>query len=395
MIFEVHSLENYINFLSTGISYKTSGRAMQLMSDLANDFIYEAMHIPIYWEQGMRIQQDTQRKRLKNYYYFTITTPYATAEEGDVYTIGGVQYTVFKTLQNSSSSSNSSSKSSTQSNIISSNSSDSSVSSDSSELSSRSSSSVESSTFSSNWSDASSYNQSDASDGEIFQVILTCVGNLNPPTSGTLTKIKGDGSPTLTYSSFAVKMSKFSTIYNLSYKNWNQEPRPIVRLNTRIVDDGWHVDYEGRIYFDRMLTPEDSVNVSYNFSYFSKEELLSFLNLGLQMMNSVPPASTSYASIGNAPVEWAPGILLFASITALKRLIFGLNWQERMIIFGTPEMAQNAQAKFQELYASYTELWTTFAKNVKTNKLPNPVQITVPEYTLPGGRSRWFRYLYK
>ena len=101
MLFEVHSLENYINFLSTGISYKTSGRAIQLMSDLANDFIYEAMHIPVYWEQGMRIQQDTQKKRLKNYYYFTITTPYAQAFEGDVYSVNGAQYTVFTSLPNS------------------------------------------------------------------------------------------------------------------------------------------------------------------------------------------------------------------------------------------------------------------------------------------------------
>ena len=410
MMFEVHSLENYINFLSQGISYKIGGRALQLMSDLANDFIYEAMHIPVYWEQGMRIQQDVQKKRLKNYYYFVVTSPYPMAYEGDVYAVNGAQYTVFKTLPQSSSSSSSSTNSSSISlSDTSSSSSSSSFSSSSSSLKSFSSSSKSSLSSQSSSSSSSLFSQSSSSsssfssesvfssksEGEIFEIVLTCVGNLTPPASGTLVKVKGAGSSSLAYSSFAVKMSKFSTIYGFAYKNWNQEPRPIVRLNGRIIDDGWHADYEGRIYFDRMLTPEDHVNVSYNFSYFSKEELLSFLQLGLNMMNSFPPASTAYGNVAGAPLEWGAGILLFAAITALKRLIFGLNFQEKMIIFGTPEMAQNAQAKFQELYASYTELFNAFGKNVKTSKLPGIGQYVTPEYTLPGGRSRFFRYMYK
>lgn len=409
MMFEVHSLENYINFISQGLSIKTSDRVVQLLSDLANEFIYEAMHIPVYWEQGMRIQQDTQKKRLKNYYYFTVTDQYPAASAGDIYMINGGQYTVFETLVESSSSSSSSSTESSDSfttNGISSNSkpssySESSLSSESSPSSISSGSTSSSSTSSSSSSSLLSKSTSsqslyqDNDQNVVFQTILVCVGSLNPPESGTLNRYKGDGSTTLTYTSFAVKMSRFSTIYNLAYKNWNQEPRPIIRLNNRIVDDGWHADYDGRIYFDRMLTPEDYINVSYNFSYFSKEELLSFLQSGLQMMNSIPPASTAYMSIVSAPYNWGYGIILYAAITALKRLIFGLNWQERMIIFGTPEQAQNAQNRFKELYADYQEIWEKYAKNIKTDKLPGIAIGVTPEYSLPSGRSRFFRYMYK
>lgn len=386
MIFEVRSLDLYINFISNGTTIKLSDRTAQLLTDLSNDFIYEAQHIPIHWEQARRIQQEGQKKRIKSYYYFTISSKYPYAEQGATYTINGIPFTVFTTLelQDSSSSLSSDNSSGTIS--------------DSSESSSTSESSMSSISEESSLSNNSFSSQTSS---QTYQEeytptqILTCVGSAQPPNNGTLTLVSGNGSNTLEYTSVEKKQSSFSTVYELAYKNWNMEPRPIVRLNNRIVDDGWHVDYEGKIYFDGLLAPEDSVNVSYNFSYFSKEELLSFLKLGLQMMNSVPPASQAYMAFEAAPRIWDAGILLYAAITAYKRLIFGLNWQEKMIIFGRPEDAQNAQSKFQELYTSYMETWTEYGKNIKTKKLPGIEMISIPAYTLPGGRSRWFRYLFK
>lgn len=427
MIFDVHSFESYINFISTGVSYQITNRAAQLLNDLANNFIFEAQHIPIYWEQGMRVQQENQRKRVKNYYYFNISSSAPFAFEGDVYSVNGQQYTVFQSLENASTSSSSSlgitsssitsqssispdlSFESTSSSSIDSkssisptsnssesySSSSSTPSSDSStssidSLSSDSSSSIDSSSSSKIYSSNSSI-----SSGFINMIVLTMVGHAAPPNNGVLTKVKGDGSSTLSYSGFDVKTSLFSTIYGFAYKNWNMDPKPLVRLNNRIIDDGWHADYEGKLYFDGLMAPEDSVNATYNFSYFSNEEMLSFLRLGLQMMNSVPPASQAYGSLESCPSIWDGGILLYAAVTALKRLIFGLNWQEKMIIFGDPEAARNAQAQFKDLYASYQELWTQFAKNVKTSKLPEIALSVTPEASLPGGRSRFFRYLYK
>ena len=183
---------------------------------------------------------------------------------------------------------------------------------------------------------------------------------------------------------------------NFAFGNWNHDPRPIVRINQKIRLDGWQPNYNGNIYFDKNLDAEDMVYAQYNFKYFSREELLDFLNMGLYAMNATPPASINYSNLNNAPFEWRFGILLYAAIKATQRLVFGLNFQERALIFAEkPELVQNAINNFKALYADWNTLWIEVKKDVKTLKLPSIGQIAVPEFTLPGGRSRWFRYLYK
>ena len=394
--FSLFSLDNYANFIAPAMTEKISDRVVQLLNDLQNDFIYEAMHIPIYWEQGMRIRQEDQNKRIKNYFHFKLDANTYSASQGAIYVSNnGTPFTIYQDLvnipENSSSSSSSSSADSSSSD-----SDDSSSSTSSSADSSSSSSSSSSSTSS----DSGESCSSESSPAAMFYPILTAVGTGCIPTAGALTKLSGNGSSIINYDSYTVDTSRFSTIYDFAYKNWNADPRPVVRLNNRIVDDGWYADYNGRLYFDELLTPEDSVNVKYQFSCFSTEELLGFLNFGLKLMNTIPPASVAYSSIAGMPSEWEAPVLLQGAITALKRLIFGLNWQEKAIIFARPDdpnAANQAIQNFKDLYADYSGLWDTASKDVKTRKLPDPglLQYVTPEYTLPGGRSRWFRYLYK
>lgn len=393
MIISVHTFDSYINFISKGVSTKVSGRANQLLMDLGNDFIYEAQHIPVYFEQGHRLQQENQAKRTKSYYYFILDSNSYSANEGDIYFNNGQRFTVFQTLipTNSSSSSSSSSSldDSSSSSIGTSSSSSSTSESSESSLSNSSSSSIDSSSSQSN------HFVTTTTTTYYEQVILTCVGTGDPSSNGVLSRISGDGSTAMTFTDVSKKGAKFSTIYGFAYPNWQQDPKPLVFLNKRKVDDGWHVDYNGKIYWDSLMAPEDSVNINYQFAYFSQEELLSFLMLGLKAMNSIPPASDSYSSLDTAPGIWDYGIVLYAAITALKRLIFGWSFQERRIVYGRPEEAQAALAVWQDLYKGYMETWTENAKNVKTRKLPGMLINVTPEYTLPGGRSRWFRYLYK
>jgi len=402
-VFSVFSLNSYINFLSKGLSIKTSNRARQLLLDLNNDFIYEAQHIPVYWEQGRRIRQENQQKRRKHFYYFELDGNNYHAQAGDIYFHNGQKYTVHQDLYNESSSSTDSSSSSS---IDSSSSNSQSNSSGSSSTSTSSSSSSLDSSSTTTSSSTSQGLHHDSDQTYVPTSILTTVGTGDPQSSGKLTLVEGCGSQSINFTDVTKKTSKFSTIfdfgiYNMN-RNWNQDPRPIVRLNnTRIVDDGWHADYKGKIYLDRLMAPEDYINVCYSMAYFSEEELLSFLKFGLQMMNSVPPASQNYANLEQAPLEWDAGILLWAAILALRRLVFGLNFQEVMLIFGGPdninseEAARAAQQTFKDLYADYKDTWEKFAENVKSKRLPGIAIAVTPEYTLPGGRSRWFRYLYK
>lgn len=172
----------------------------------------------------------------------------------------------------------------------------------------------------------------------------------------------------------------------MAYKNWNKDPRPILRKNNTVIDDGWYVDYDGRLFVDGLTAPEDSFNIAYNFRYFGDEEILSFLNLGLMMMNSVPPASVVYPALSTMPTEWNAPVLLYAAVTALKRLIFGISWQEKAIIYGKPEDAKAVAGILQQLYADYMTLWTETKKDAKTRKLPGMAIYITPEYTMPGGR---------
>ena len=406
MTFTVYSFENYINAIRPAITEQISNRALQLMADLSNDIIYEAQHIPIYWEQAMRVQQENQAKRTKQYFYFTLDQDIYSVASDAVYFNNGQKFTVWQSITPEAESSESSSYSSantsesTESSSSStgdsnSSSSSSSISSESS-LSSDSTNSVSSSSIdSSSSSSAPEPTTTTTTTPYVFQPTLTCVGTGTPSTSGVLTKISGIGPSTINYTSFTSKTSRFSTIYELAYNNWNQDPRPKVRLNNRIVDDGWIVDWNGRIFFDGMMAPEDSVNVTYNFAYFKNEEILSFLNMGLQMMNSTPPSSIYYPTLMNMPGEWNAPVVLYAAVLALKRLIFGLNFQEKRVIFGTPEEARAAIQTFQSLYQDYNTTWLEIKKNAKTQKLYGMSQIITPEFTLPGGRSRWMRYMFK
>lgn len=404
MTFNVHSLDTYINFISPGISHNVSNRVVQMSLDLANDFIYEAQHIPVYWEQAMRIQQENQHKRVTTYYYFTLDCDGYSAKEGAVYFNNNQKFTVFQDLVPLNSSSSSSSESEGNYSTSSSSTSLSSSSSIDSSSSSSSYSSVSSSTSSESVNNVSSSSSSGrrttttTTTAWTYKPILTAVGTGEPNPSGMLTKVSGTGPDTIYYDSFDKKVSKFSTVYSLAYNNWNKEPRPIVRINNRIVDDGWFTDYNGMIYLDGIMAPEDSINVRYNFSYFSQEEILAFLRLGLKMMNTVPPASVTYSNLRTMPSEWDAAVLLYAAVTALRRLIFGINWQEKFVIFRRPDnlaAANDVIGHFNSLLQEYNSLWLEVKKDVKTRKLPPTSQYVTPEYTLPGGRSRWFRYLFK
>jgi len=395
-VFTVHSLDNYINFISGGVAYDVSSRVLQLINDLTNEFIFEAQHIPIYFEQGMRIQQENQQKRRKEYYYFAINGDRYHVAEDSVYFNNSQRFTVVQSLVPLYSSSSSSSES--EGNTSSSTSSSSSIDSSSSSSSSQSSSSSISSESILNTSSSSTSGATPTTTTTTttwgYTPVLTTVGTGNPLATGTLAKISGVGPVSLPYLGVQKKESRFSTIYSLAYQNWNRDPRPIVRVNNTIMDDGWYSDYNGKIYMDGLMAPEDSINVAYNFSYFSPEEIMSFLDIGLKMMNATEPSSETYSTLVNMPSVWDAGVLLYAAVTALKRLIFGLNFQEKMIIFGEPEAAARAIAVFQGLYTDYLALWKEKAIEIK-KRLPGIAQFVAPEYTLPGGRSRWFRYLYK
>ena len=198
LLFSVFSLDSYINFVSKSTCHDIDARVIQMMKDLTNDFIYETQHIPVYWEQGMRIQQENQAKRIKTYYYFELAGSQYDIYREDIYSNNGQQFTVFQDVLTDYSSSSEGSGSSSEEDVV--------------------------------------------VPAPEYALVLTTVGTGAPDSTGILTKVSGDGPDTLTYTAVTEKVSNFSTIYDCAYKNWLRDPRPVLRLNNRIVDDGWYAD---------------------------------------------------------------------------------------------------------------------------------------------------------
>lgn len=181
---------------------------------------------------------------------------------------------------------------------------------------------------------------------------------------------------------------------NFAFKDWRKDQPVLLRKNNKLVTS-WTPDFNGGAVLARNIDPEDQFYAHYHFSYFSDEDLLSMLNEGVWMMNTIPPASDTYSSIANIPFVWRGGVIIYAAMQALRKIIFGFTFQERAIIFGEkPEDAQRFIDNCKSLYSDYATLWLEISKNIK-KKLPSISINVTPEYTLPGGRSRWFRYMYK
>jgi hypothetical protein len=172
---------------------------------------------------------------------------------------------------------------------------------------------------------------------------------------------------------------------NFAYKNWIKEQPTLLRVNNKI-SEIWTPDFNGGAIIHRPIDPEDMFYAHYHFSYFSDEDLLSFLNEGMWMMNATPPATQAYGNLASIPFNWRAGVILYASMQALRRIIFGFTFQERAIIFGEkPEDAQRFIDNCKTLYSDYNTMWAEIRKDIKKALPAISIQIT-PEYTMPGGR---------
>ena len=184
--------------------------------------------------------------------------------------------------------------------------------------------------------------------------------------------------------------------YRFTFPRWNQTAGvKVYRNQDRIVTSGVNVDYfKGEVVFDAPLTDFDVVNVDYNFRWFSDDELYEFIINAIRTLNSYPPHS-GY-NVNTLPDRYIPAVIKQAAVDALRRLMLCLQFQEPQQVFGGPEGADKAFGNMETLKRNYEEE----VKEIYEQKKYGPYvgltrAIVVPEMTLPGGRSRWFRYLFK
>jgi hypothetical protein len=190
------------------------------------------------------------------------------------------------------------------------------------------------------------------------------------------------------------KPSRDNTTFKFSFENWNQSSGVKIYRNETVINADAEVNYfTGSVTFDTQLLPQETVNADYNFQWFSEEELDRFLVNALQTVNTFPPHS-GY-TLDDVPNRYIPAVLYGAAKDALRNLMMCLNFQQPAQVFGGTEHAEKAFANFETLKKNYESDWEKLLEQKKFGPWPRTRMVVTPEFTLPGGRSRWFRMLFK
>lgn len=181
-------------------------------------------------------------------------------------------------------------------------------------------------------------------------------------------------------------------VFSSVFPRWNMTNYAVF-LNNEQVGTGYAVDLNnGAITFDAPLLPSDVVDATYNFQFFTQQDLLRFLTDALGQVNLETPG-TSFM-LTNLSDPYVSVVLMGAAKNAIRKLLFCLNFQEAQKIFGGPQGAKDAMSNLNTLKENYEKEFTADKKQIKIAVYPKIHIISQPEYTLPGGRSRWFRYLF-
>jgi len=196
----------------------------------------------------------------------------------------------------------------------------------------------------------------------------------------------------------AKRLQAGGNVFKVTFGKWNQSALPEVRRNKVIMaTNEYELNYDSLIEFNIPISDHDNIDVSYNFSWFDMSELAEFVRLAVEEINFTPPGSNYLP--GQTPPNWDPAVIYGSASHALRRLIFALAFQQPQLVYGLNALdrdgVNHSKDVFQSLLTSYSDLFLEQKKWVKRSSWPQGANIVVPEYTLPGGRSRWFRYLYK
>lgn len=197
------------------------------------------------------------------------------------------------------------------------------------------------------------------------------------------------------YREQAKKSRDYKTFY-FTRNRWNQNPKVNIYRNNIIVNDLVEVDYfNGRVVFSEEQMYEDNIQADYTFRWFSDEQIDTYIDNAIQLINSYPPMDPMYSitNIYQYP-RYTGMVVKGAVVDALRTMMLCMQFQEPQQFFGGMEAAQGAFSNMETLKQNYEKELETVLDNKKYGPYPQSRTVTVPTYTLPGGRSRWFRYLF-
>ena len=226
-----------------------------------------------------------------------------------------------------------------------------------------------------------------------------------------------------------VIFNKDRTRATVAFPFWNYNPRPQVRITgyssegdrepmiilseydsiNRTVNGGdpnypdglkIKMDYQGTIYFlddnddPVSIHAYDTVMVSYNVRLFTGSQMNEAMYMALQMVNS-QPGSNKFPTIASAPYYYDPAIVYGATYFLLRSLLVGLNQRQKRLILQDPDNgAFDVISSLRETAKMYKDDFDKLLEKLPLAQYPKIGSITVPEFNMPGGRSRFFRYIW-
>ena len=185
------------------------------------------------------------------------------------------------------------------------------------------------------------------------------------------------------------------TIGELTFPRWNQIAGAKIFRGQNLIDSGYTIDYlRGRVEFDVPVSVYNEITATYNFRQFEYEELDALIEQGINEYNIWPPSTTE--TIVNIPDRWLITAIYAAAINVIRRLLFGLSYQQPVKVYGTMERAEKVFSQLETLKKNFAEDKNKLLEQKKLGPYAGLTKtISTPEMTLPGGRSRWLRYLFK
>ncbi len=182
--------------------------------------------------------------------------------------------------------------------------------------------------------------------------------------------------------------------FAFSFPRWNQSAGIKIYRNNKLVESGVEVNYfTGKLTFDNTLTKYDRVSCTYNFRWFSDEELDRFLSNALHILNLYP--GVTFYSMISVPDRFLPLVLWGALVDALRSMMMALQFQEPSQVFG-PNAADKVFGNLDSLKKNYEETWKTGLEQKKLGPYAGLTRMIITnEFVLPGGRARFFSQLFK
>jgi len=182
-----------------------------------------------------------------------------------------------------------------------------------------------------------------------------------------------------------VRLNVAKTEGFVTFGKWNRTANPRLYLNGDLRESGYSFDYNGKVFFNFALSEIDEVRIDYNFKWFSDDELMDFLNMGLRKVNLYPTQSTWLW--WQVPDRFALTVERAALIEALRAILMSLMLQEPAKVFGGLDRAKDIFGQMETLKQNQEK---TLSEELEQKKLQSYAgltkTITVPEFTLPGGR---------